>query len=248
MYRFAAYHFLAAERWGQKLTDIILASGGVYAGNKKIVTESGTYSPIVIDFSKRDGRKRLAEIREAVRSGEFADMNLLELVFLPLRGKETGAARSDLAEQVIRFESELWHTDRNPARLIAATLILSNKMIDKDRLKALWEEIKMLDILEIAKEEGGLLGINEGKLLGINEGKTLGINEGKLLGINEGKTLGILEMLMDDLIERFGAIPARVTERLETVKNPNVLKVLRRQIGKCRDIGEFEAVTDQVML
>lgn len=237
MYRFAAYHFMGAKQWGEKLTDIILASGEVYAEDKVISTKSGTYSPIVIDFSKRDGIKRLTEIREAVRSGEFK--NLLELLFLPLYGKETGSARSEIAEQVLRFESELYHSGKISARLLAATLILSNKLIDKDRLKTIWEEIKMLDIFEIAKEEG----IKEGKLLGINEGKLLGIHEGKALGILEDRR----EMLVDDLIERFGAVPARITEQIESVRNPNVLKVLRRQIPKCHTIKEFETVMLNVL-
>ncbi len=50
MYRFAAYHFMAAEQWGDELTDIILASGDVYAGEKSIVTKSGKYTPVVTDF------------------------------------------------------------------------------------------------------------------------------------------------------------------------------------------------------
>ncbi|NJL60128.1 MAG: hypothetical protein HC887_11325 [Desulfobacteraceae bacterium] len=112
MYRFAAYHFLAAKQYAPKLTDIILASGEVYGDEKVIVTESGRYSPIVIDFSRRDGRKRLAEIRETVNSGQ--PVNLLELVFLPLCGKETGSARAEMAEQVIRFEAGLYHAGKFP--------------------------------------------------------------------------------------------------------------------------------------
>jgi hypothetical protein len=243
MYRFAAYHFLAAKQWGTDITDIILASGNISAKDREIATKSGKYSPVVIDFSNRDGKKRLAEIREAVRSGESGNFNPLELVFLPLCGKETGAARSELAEEVLRFGSELYHSEKLPATLLAAILIMSNRLIDKERLKALWEDIKMLDILEIAEEKG----MEKGKLLGINEGKMLGINEGKMLGINEGKLLGISEMLIDDLIERFGVIPARITERIGAVQNPNVLKVLRRQISKCHNIQEFEAIMNQVL-
>ena len=251
MYRFAAYHFLAAEKWGSKLTDIILASGRVYSGDKAIATGSGAYSPTVIDFSERDGRKRLAEIREAISSGNFGNLNLLELVFLPLCGKETGAARSEMAEQVLRFESELYHAGKISARLIAATLILSNRFIDRDRLRALWEEIKMLDILEIAREEGmkegKLLGIQEGKSLGIQEGKSLGIQEGKSLGIQEGKLLSAREMLTDALIERFDAVPVRILDRIGSVQNPDILKVLLRQVLKCQSIGEFESVMQQVL-
>ncbi|NJL60129.1 MAG: hypothetical protein HC887_11330 [Desulfobacteraceae bacterium] len=119
--------------------------------------------------------------------------------------------------------------------IIAETLIMSNRMIDKDRLEALWEEIKMLDILEIAEEKGRLLGINEGKLLGINEGKLLGVLE------------TAREILTDDLIERFGAVPEHIIEQIGKICNPIMLKVLRRQISKCGNIGEFEAVMRQVL-
>ena len=53
-----------------KLTDIIPASGDVYSGEKVIATESGKYNPAVIDFTKKNARKRLAEIREAAEKGE----------------------------------------------------------------------------------------------------------------------------------------------------------------------------------
>ncbi len=48
----------------------------------------------------------------------------------------------------------MFQQDRIPKRLIAATLIMANKLIDKQRLEHLWVEIKMLDIIEIAREKG----------------------------------------------------------------------------------------------
>ncbi|QTA86563.1 hypothetical protein [Desulfonema magnum] len=231
MFRFAAYHFLGAEQWGVKLTDIILASGEVWAGEKgsrAVITESGRYDPVVIDFTERDGRKRLGEIREAVRSGTFD--NWLELVFLPLYGRESGEARAVMAEEVLRFENELYLEKKISVRLLAATLVMSNRLIDKERLRAFWEEIKMFDILEIAREKG--------------------IEEGKALGIEEGKVLGILEvwqeMVTDDLIERFGVVQPRILEQIRDIQNPDVLKMLRRQALKCQNLQEFEAVMSQV--
>ncbi|MCP4397667.1 MAG: hypothetical protein GY801_10260, partial [bacterium] len=159
MYRFAAYHFLAAKQWGAGLKDVILASGEVYSGKKSLRTESGTYTPIVIDFTQKDAHKRLAEIQAAIQADSFD--NFLELVFLPLYGPETGNARSIIVEEVLHVESELFADGKIPARLLVATMILSNKLIDKTRLREIWEEIKMLDILEIAREEG----LKEGKAL-----------------------------------------------------------------------------------
>ena len=108
MYRFASYHFYGAEQSGDVLTDIIIASGDVYSGEKgerTISTSSGTYTPVVIDLSGRNGWKRLDEIRDAVNENDLS--GLAELVFIPLYGKEKGAERSKLAVEVVEFEKKL---------------------------------------------------------------------------------------------------------------------------------------------
>ncbi len=223
LYRFAACHFLGAKQWGTKITDVILGSGDVYAGEKKIVTSSGTYSPAVIDFSQRDGFRRLEEIRQAVADGTFA--NWTELVFLPLYGKKTEKAQSDLAEKVIKFETELHRAHKMPVNLLAATLVMSNRLIEKERLRELWEEVKMLDILEIAREKG----MEEGKPIGIQEGKSIGIQEGEVLGMLKNSR----EMLVDALIARFGLIPQHVSERIRNTDTRDVLKGLFYQVFRC---------------
>ena len=133
-------------------------------GEKVIETASGRYHPIVIDFTQWDGPKRLTEIREAVEAGTFEQW--FELVLLPLYGTERGEARSRFVEALLRFEVELYKAKKLSVRLVAATMILANKLIPKDRLETLWEEIKMLDIVEFAREKG----IEEGKTLGLQEG------------------------------------------------------------------------------
>ncbi len=224
MYRFAAYHFLGAKQWGPHLTDIILASGEVYPGKKTMVTTSGRYTPTVIDFSLRDGRKRFAEIRKAVEEGVFD--NFLELVFLPLYGRETGSDRSEIIEQVIRFETDLFHAKKLSPIILAATLIMSNKLIDKERIKELWEEIKMLDVLDVAREKG--------------------IEEGKDIGIKEGLIINAREMLLDALFEKFNNMPPRISERIRAIQNHDTLKFLFRQVFRCDDMEAFEAVLSQL--
>ena len=165
---------------------------------------------------------------------------------MPLYGKDTGTARSELVEEVLRFESELYHANKLSARLLAATLIISNKLIAKDRLKALWEEIKMLDILEIAKEEGVKEGLQEGRALGLQEGKALGVQEGKAQGVQEGKALGMVETLqeviVDTLLDVFPVVPAHLSEQIRTMTNGDVLKGLHRQAIKCQNLQDFEAL------
>jgi len=169
---------------------------------------------------------------------------------------------------VIRFESELLQQNHISKSLLAATLIMVNKLIDKARLEQLWEVIKMLDIIEIAMEkgmqkgldkgksigiqegknigiqEGKSIGIQEGKNIGIQEGKNIGIQEGKSIGIQEGKSIGIQEatrtLLVDALIEKFGILPTRVPEQIHRILNADVLKSLFRQVFKCDDLNQFE--------
>ncbi len=222
LYRFAAHHFMGAEKWGDCLTDIVLASGDVYKGQKTLVTESGVYRPVVVDFSERDGEKRLEEIKIRIQEGTFE--NWLELVFLPLYGKQSGKLREEFAENAVRFEVELFKAKKIPATLVAAALIMSNKMIPKDRMEEIWEEIKMLDILEIAHEKGKKEGIEK--------------------GIEEGKALGILEtareMLFDVLAEKFDVVPKSVLDGIRKIDDAEILKVLFRKVFRCDEIEQFE--------
>jgi hypothetical protein len=221
LYRCAAYHFLAAKQWRPTpVVDIILASGDVSIGTKKLETRNGVYTPIIIDFTERDGAQRLREIREAVAAGTFDQW--MELAFVPLYGKATGVERAALAEAVIHFERELYAADLISDRLLAATLIMSNKLIDKARLLAMWEEIKMLDILEIAEEKG------------IEKGKTL------------GEVAATRDILVEMLIERFGLVPSHLSHTLLGLDNLYVLKSLVHQALKCQSLSEFEAMVEQV--
>mgnify|MGYP001552912974 CR=1 FL=1 len=99
LHRFAAQHFSAAREWRDRITDIILTSGTPYAGKKEIRTPSGTYAPVIIDLTGRDGPKRFGEIREALDSGDFSV--LTELVFLPLYGRR---GQEGFVRRVLRYE------------------------------------------------------------------------------------------------------------------------------------------------
>ncbi len=154
-------------------------------------------------------------------------------VVLPLYGKARDEARGQFAQEVIRFELELLRENKIDARLATATLILSNKMSDRKRLEAMWEEIKMLDIIEIAREKG----IDEGKILGIKEGKTQGIEEGSLGAARE--------MIPDLLFDRFGIVAMYIQEEIGKIKSLRVLKALQLQAYRCADLESFKAMLGQ---
>ncbi len=229
LYRFAAYHFMGAKKYKDKLTDVIIASGNVFSGEdgkKEIKTPSGTYMPIVIDLSERNGLETLNRIREEIRSNNLC--SLMELVFVPLYGKETGMERSQLAEDVIRLEKDLYIQGRLSVRLLAATFIMANKMIDKNRLNDLWEEIQMIDILELAREKG--------------------LEQGRKEGLLEGLEKGVREMLMDVLIESFGILPTHVSEKIKAISQTDTLRSLFRAALKSKNLEQFTSMLNQVSL
>ena len=77
----------------------------------------------------------------------------------------------------------------------------------------------MLDIFEIAKEEG----------------------------IKEGKVETTRDMLLEALIERFSIVSAQVSEQIRALQNQDVLKGLFHQALRCQSLQEFEAALKQVV-
>jgi hypothetical protein len=219
-YRFASQHFSAAREWKDSITDIILVSGSPYAGKKEIRTASGTYAPLIVDLTERDGPERLEKIREAADKG---DLSLLpELVFLPLYGKEKGEKQVRFVKKVIRYETELYRQEKMPVPLIAATLIMANKLIDKAAFHELWEEVKMLNILKFAHEKGA------------EEGEEKGRKEGKEEGLQTAR-----EMVIETLQESLGIVPGYIADGVRSLSHPDV-KGLLRQAFRCKEISEFE--------
>lgn len=127
-------------------------------------------------------------------------------------------------EAILRFEVELYNAKKLSVRLVAATMILANKLIPKDRLEALWEEIKMLDIVEFAREKG----VEEGKTLGLQERINKGMEQGKREGLLEGIELGLSVKFGFDgldvlpLIYKIQALP-RLHAVKDAIKQPHTL-------------------------
>jgi len=63
-----------------------LISGKPYSGNREIKTPHGTYCPIFVDFTQKDGFKRLKEIKSAIDRTSF----LIDNVFYSLMHERWG--------------------------------------------------------------------------------------------------------------------------------------------------------------
>ncbi len=219
LYRFASQHFSAAKEWRDNIVDIVLASGRPYAGRKEIHTLTGKYAPVIIDLTERDGPGRFEEIREAVNRGDTSV--LTELVFLPLYGKE---GKTQFVRKLLQFEIDLCKKGKMPILLVAATLIMANKQIDRPTFDELWKEIKMLDVLKFAHEKGREDGKREGK------------KEGK----KEGRLETAREMILRILEESVGLVPAYISDEVMSVSRPDILVRLVKQAMICKGIEDFE--------
>ena len=73
---------------------------------------------------------------------------------------------------MLDYEIELLKKEKVMDNLVMATIIMVNKIVDKALLKKIYEEVKhMLDILEIAMEDGVAKGRQEGRQEGRLEGE-----------------------------------------------------------------------------
>jgi hypothetical protein len=214
-YRCCIYHFQAARQYTLAMTDILLISGQKHNLPERIQTKSGYYEPVIIDLTSKDGLKRLRGIKEEILKGNYD--NLIELIFLPLYGDIKKEERQDLAKSVISYEIGLLKKDQIYEKLVILTLIMCNKILDTQTLHNFYEEAKnMLDILEIAREDGEQTGLNQGMLQNSRE------------------------MLMEALKKQFNVIPARFVETIKSIDQIETLKSLFWQALECDNHNTFE--------
>jgi len=233
LYRFATQHFSVAKEWRDDVIDVILISGRPFNGKRKIQTHSGLYQPTFVDLTERNGKERFEQIRKAVESGDTS--SLLELAFLPMYGNDECIDRKAFIRDIIRFETDLLKKDPTKELLIAATMIMSNKILDKETFDKLWEEIKMIKVLAFAEEKGYDRGINDGYDKGKNDGYDKGINDGYDKGILKNAKM----MLIEVLEETIGVVPEYIEKKINQIKSHTALKGLLRQAIRCNNINDF---------
>ena len=174
----------------------------------------------IIHFEVFD--QRLKQIRKAVESGDTS--SLLELAFLPMYGNDDDLDKKEFVQEIIRFETELFKKDPTKDLLVAATLIMSNKILDKETLKKLWEEIKMIKAFVFAEE------------IGYDRGKSEGYDKGK----SEGALATAKTMLIEALEETIGVVPEFIEKKIQQISSQTALKGLHRQAMRCNNIKDFD--------
>ena len=211
LFRFCHYHIDLIQVCGFDFTTIIFVKD--LHKQTALNYEMLKFNPIMINCAEFDADQILAKLKDQAEKSE--PINELELIYLPLFKSEKYSPVKLLTES-IRLINASAMTDSVKLKVSALALVLSNKLVDANKLEELWKELKMmrLKIIDYAIEQGIKEGIAEGVERGMAEGVERGIAEGVERGIAEGVERGMAEgvmkvalkmlqrgRLLDDIIE-----------------------------------------------
>ena len=163
--RFASYDLKLYNRYRDRVRTIILCIKGYTDSTAGFNCGSLGYNSTVVDMSKKDGKKKLEELKEKIENKE--KINYLDLIFLPLMNSDQKIV--DRVKETIELEKKL-EVERNlKNNLVAMTFVLSDKFLSDQEISEIWRDYKMVRIFKYAEEQGKKEGIKEGKKQGERE-------------------------------------------------------------------------------
>ncbi len=195
--RFAHYDLRIYLKHRVRIHTVVLSPA--YSNRDSPVTiDSGCfqYSVRHLVIKTRNADEVLERIQSDIDSGK--PVHELELIFAPLM--ESRLPMKDLLFKTIRLEKRIKdECIRN--KIIALTLVVSNKLVEPEILEEIWEEIKMLKILKYAEDKG----------------------------IEKGRSEERRELVEKLLTKKFGNLPEDLIEEIHLMNDP-LLDVLSLEI------------------
>jgi hypothetical protein len=157
--RFAEYDLKLYNRYRTTIVTVVFCVNKVNKNNTSIEAGSFKYKVHSIDFSNEDAEAKLRELKNKLEVG--IEINELELVFLPLM--KSNLEKVNLVREVVKVEMQLNIDQTVKEKLVAITLVMADKLIRRDELEKIWEEIRMFKFIEFAEGKGIEKGIEKGK-------------------------------------------------------------------------------------
>jgi uncharacterized protein YuzE len=167
-------------------------------------------------MSKKDGKKKLRELKEKIENKE--EIIYLELIFLPLMNSDEKMVKR--VKETIEMEEKLEVDQNLKNNLVALTVVLSDKFLSDQEISEIWRDYKMVRIFKYAEEQGKKEGIREGKKQGERE-----LFKKLVKGNFEGSNDKIMELI----------------DQAEISK----IEELSERISKIKDLKELEAALKQ---
>ncbi|MCL1877531.1 MAG: hypothetical protein FWF80_01600, partial [Defluviitaleaceae bacterium] len=108
--------------------------------------KSINFTPKIIDLSARDADAVLAEIDRKLKAGKKNEINLLEIIYVPLYGSKSGKKTPELFDIAIKLTPQV-AKDKNTQQKLQDLLILltSTFIADSDFRKVLVDNMRVLE-------------------------------------------------------------------------------------------------------
>ena len=213
--RFAHYALRIYKRYRVHIHMVVISpSTRCKEGANNIDLGCLKFSVIHLVIRGRNADEKLIQMKKEISEGR--SINELELIFIPLM--ESRLSREELLLETIKLEKEITD-DSIRGKVIALTLVMSNKLVESELLDKIWEEIKMLKILKYAEEKGMEKGIEKGMAIGRIEEKRL-----------------IIERL---LIKKFGALSKDIQDQIHNMDSA-VLDLLSLEILDLQRVEDLQ--------
>jgi uncharacterized ferredoxin-like protein len=149
--RFASYDLKLYNRYrDNRIRTIILCIKGYTDSTAGFNCGSLGYNSTVVDMSKKDGKKKLEELKAKIENKE--KINYLDLIFLPLMNSDQKIV--DRVKETIELEKKLEVESNLKNNLVAMTFVLSDKFLSDQEISEIWRDYKMVRIFKYAEEQG----------------------------------------------------------------------------------------------
>ena len=201
--RFASYDLKLYNRYRDRIRTIILCIKGYTDSTAGFNCGSLGYNSTVVDMSKKDGKKKLKELKAKIENKE--KINYLDLIFLPLMNSDQKIV--DRVKETIELEKKLEVESNLKNNLVAMTFVLSDKFLSDQEISEIWRDYKMVRIFKYAEEQGKKEGIKEGKKQGERE-----LFKKFIKGNFEGFDDKIMELIDQAEISRIEELSERISK------------------------------------
>lgn len=191
--RFAHYDLRMFNKYNTPIHTVVLTPADGSPGTKVLDTGNLHYNVLQIILADRDADLLLSRMQYALERGE--QINELELIFMPLMKSRLN--KTELLRRTIELEKRLPKTElRN--KVSELTLILADRIVSREILDDLWEELRMLKVIKYAEEKGMERGRKEEKKELVKNLLSLGMDDEFIIKAT-GLDVTILEKIKNSL-------------------------------------------------
>jgi len=88
------------------------------------ISPSIAFKPKIINLKERDADSVLVEIDRKLKAGDYSSINLLEIIYLPLYGSESGKTTAQLLDAAIKLVPQVVTVDKLKQRKLHDLMVL----------------------------------------------------------------------------------------------------------------------------